>query len=66
MKRSEINILKDLESFTFEFDESADVNDFFAKFGVAVNLCGEGRYQSVQFVISNVLYPSLIDLNFQF
>lgn len=45
MKNSEINILKDLNNFTFEYDESDNVNDFFAKFDVAVNTCGESTFK---------------------
>lgn len=43
---SEVNILKDLLNFTFEYEESDNVNDFFTKFDVAVNMCGEGGYQN--------------------
>lgn len=46
MKRSEINILKNLNNFTFDYNESDNIDDFFIKFGVAVNSSGEGGYHN--------------------
>ncbi|XP_037028246.1 uncharacterized protein LOC119068667 isoform X2 [Bradysia coprophila] len=42
MKNANVKIFKDLADFTFEFSESDEVNEFFNKFNVAVNVCHEG------------------------
>lgn len=47
MKCSEIKILKDLHHFTFEYEDTDDINEFFEKFISAVNFCDQGAYQTI-------------------